>query len=89
MPHRTPKRRASDYLLEERSLLSLPHHGRLKVGVGYPNSYHVAQSSLAYQWVVELTARTPETAVFRFFAKPRSGRTLDHDLPLGGLGVLA
>jgi len=70
-------------------LLSLPHHGRLKVGVGYPNSYQMAQSCLAYQWVVELTARTPETAVFRFFAKPRSGRTLDHDLPLGALDVLA
>ncbi|MEE4272195.1 MAG: radical SAM protein [Thermoanaerobaculales bacterium] len=89
MPHRSPKRRAPDYLRDERRLFSLPSHGRLKIGVGYPNSYYVAHSSLAYQWVVELTARTSETAVFRFFTDPRPGRTLENDLPLGSLDLLA
>lgn len=83
--HRTP-----DLLGDERRRLALPSHGRLRVGVGYPNSYHVAHSSLAYQWVVEMAARTPDVAVFRFFASPdRPGRTLDGDLPLGSMDLLA
>jgi len=74
----------------ERSRLDLPLHGSVRVGVGYPGSYHVAHSSLAFQWVVELTARIPDVAVERFVADPGlAGATLDSGTPLGNLDVLA
>ena len=47
MPERTA------LLAAERSRLDLPLHGSLRVGIGYPGSYHVAHSSLAFQWIVE------------------------------------
>jgi hypothetical protein len=43
-------------LAAEKSRLHLVAHGAVRVGVGYPDTYHVAMSSLAFQWVVELTA---------------------------------
>jgi radical SAM superfamily enzyme YgiQ (UPF0313 family) len=74
----------------ERRRLSMPEHGVLSIGVGYPNSYHVAHSSLAYQWVTELTASEPDVAVGRFLAPPDGdGRTLDHAVPLRRLDVVA
>jgi radical SAM superfamily enzyme YgiQ (UPF0313 family) len=88
-----PRTRPNDptgLLRDERGRIALPRQGRLRIGVGYPNSYHVALSSLAYQWVVEIAARVPEVAVSRFFAPPEGrGRTLDDDLPLGSLDVVA
>lgn len=88
-----PTRRAPSaaaLLDDEHSRLALPAHGRLTVGVGYPNRYHVAMSSLAFQWVVELAAAVPDVSVARFFAPPDGiGTTLDRTLPLGSLDVLA
>jgi radical SAM superfamily enzyme YgiQ (UPF0313 family) len=79
-----------DLLGGERRRIDLPNQGRLKVGVGYPNRYHVALSSLAYQWVVELAAGVEDIAVSRFFAPPDSlGRSLEDDAPLASLDVLA
>ena len=78
-------------LLEsERTRLVLPLHGALSVAVCYPNTYHVAMSSLAFQWVVELTSRQADTAVERCFldAGPR-GRTLDTGRPLAEFDVMA
>lgn len=78
-------------LLEsERSRLALPHHGALSVVVGYPNTYHVAMSSLAFQWVVELTAQQEDTAVERcFFDAEPAGRSLDTGRPLAEFDVMA
>ena len=84
----TPSR--LDLLKAERSRLRLPRHGSLRLAVGYPNRYWVAQSSLAYQRVVELAARIEGIAVDRFFADPHlRGRSLDDDTPLAELDVLA
>ncbi len=80
----------TNLLGDERRRIVLPRQGRLKVGIGYPNRYHVALSSLAYQWVVELAAGVPDIAIQRFFAPPDClGRTLEDDTPLGSLDLLA
>ncbi len=77
-------------LAAERRLFELRPAGRLRVGVGYPNTYHVAMSSLAFQWAVELAAGCEDVGVERFFAPPSGdGRTLDGASPLGDLDVLA
>lgn len=65
-------------------------HGRLRVGVGYPNSYWVAHSSLAFQWVTRLAGRMPNLGVERFVADGElAGRTLELGTPLAELDVLA
>ena len=73
----------------ERRSVKLSPAGRLRVGVGYPNSYHVGMSSLAYQWTTELAASCPDVGVERFFAEPCHGRTLDGGAPLGDFDILA
>jgi radical SAM superfamily enzyme YgiQ (UPF0313 family) len=74
----------------ERTRLRLPRHGRVRIGVGYPNTYRVAMSSLAYQWVIEIAAAQPEVAVERFFADSGlAGSTLESGTPLGDLDLLA
>ncbi len=79
-----------DFLGDERRRIDLPRQGRLRVGVGYPNRYHVALSSLAYQWVIELAAGVPGIALQRFFAPPDcEGRTLEDGTPLASLDLLA
>ncbi len=77
-------------LAAERRAVGVSPAGALRVGVGYPNSYHVAMSSLAYQWVVELAASCPDVGVERFFAGTLAdGRTLDGGSALGDLDLLA
>jgi radical SAM superfamily enzyme YgiQ (UPF0313 family) len=77
-------------LAAEQRRLHPGRYGRLLVGVGYPASYHVAMSSLAFQWVVELTARTPDVGVERFVSGEGVGEgTLESATPLGDLDILA
>lgn len=77
-------------LASERSRLALPPHGGLSVAVGYPNTYHVGMSSLAFQWVTEITARQQDTAVERCFSEPvLAGKSLDSGRPLAEFDVLA
>ena len=77
-------------LAAERHILAVSPAGHLRVGVGYPNSYHVAMSSLAYQWIIELAASCADVGVERFFAGPPcDGRTLEGGSPLGDFDVLA
>ncbi len=74
---------------ESRSMAAHPAGG-LRVGVGYPNTYHVAMSSLAFQWVTELAATCEDVGVERFFAdSPGGGRTLETASPLAEFDVLA
>ncbi|MCP4902775.1 MAG: hypothetical protein GY906_37920, partial [bacterium] len=74
---------------EQRSFTS-PFHGRLKIAIGYPNSYHIAMSSLAYQWVVELAGHTQDLAVERFFFEPgMEAITMETGADLGVQDVLA
>jgi radical SAM superfamily enzyme YgiQ (UPF0313 family) len=90
MVHEIPTGGGPGWIADERSRLELPTQGRLRIGIGYPNSYHVALSSLAYQWVIELASAIPDTAISRFFAPPDGdGRTLEHRTPLSSLHVLA
>lgn len=82
--------RDGGWLGDERSRIVVPRQGRFRVGIGYPNRYHVALSSLAYQWVVELAAGVPDVAVSRFFAPPDgAGRTIEDETPLASLHLLA
>ncbi|NOZ95491.1 MAG: radical SAM protein [Acidobacteria bacterium] len=77
-------------LATERRLAEPPLHGRLRLGVGYPNTYHVACSSLAFQWVTRLAGRLPDLGVERFVAdEGLAGRTLELGTPLAELDVLA
>jgi radical SAM superfamily enzyme YgiQ (UPF0313 family) len=75
----------------ERRVLEITPAGSLRVGVGYPNTYAVGMSSLAFQWAVELAASGEDVGVERFFADPLTdiGRTLDTGSALGNLDVLA
>ncbi|MFC2144576.1 B12-binding domain-containing radical SAM protein [Acidobacteriota bacterium] len=78
-------------LQAERRVLDVTTAGRLRVGVGYPNTYAVGMSSLAFQWAVELAASCVDVGVERFFADPstNTGRTLDTGAAIGDLDVLA
>jgi len=77
-------------LADERRCLEVSAAGKLRVGVGYPNTYHVAMSSLAYQWVVELTSSCEDVGVERFFSDdPGDGRSLDGGTPLADFDLLA
>jgi radical SAM superfamily enzyme YgiQ (UPF0313 family) len=78
-------------LAGERRALEVTTAGRLRVGVGYPNTYTVGMSSLAFQWAVELAASGDDVGVERFFADPSAstGRTLETACPLGDFDVLA
>ncbi len=81
-------------LLEaERSRLAISPHGRLRLAVGYPSTYHVAQSSLAFQWVTEMASLLPDVGVERFYADPDladgCARTFEQQRPLAHLDVLA
>ena len=83
---------ASHQLLEaERRVLDVTAAGRLRVGVGYPNTYVVGMSSLAFHWAVELAASCEDIGVERFFADPSAniGRTLDTGSAIGDFDVLA
>jgi radical SAM superfamily enzyme YgiQ (UPF0313 family) len=79
------------FLDAERRVLDATTAGRLRVGVGYANTYAVGMSSLAFQWVVELAASCDDVGVERFFADPliSIGRTLDSGSAIGDLDVLA
>ena len=82
----------SRQLLEaERRVLDVTAAGGLRVGIGYPNTYRVGMSSLAFQWAVELAASCEDVGVERFFADPdiNPGRTLDSGAAIGDLDVLA
>ena len=58
--------------------------------MGYPNTYHVGMSSLAFQWVVELAAGCQDVGVERFFSDPQLiGKTLETGSDLGDFDVLA
>jgi radical SAM superfamily enzyme YgiQ (UPF0313 family) len=78
-------------LKDEQRVLEVTPAGRLRVGVGYPNTYAVGMSSLAFQWAVELAASCEDVGIERFFADPtaNSGRTLETGCPLGDFDVLA
>jgi radical SAM superfamily enzyme YgiQ (UPF0313 family) len=78
-------------LKDERRVLDVSSAGGLRVGVGYPNTYAVGMSSLAFQWAVELAASCEDVGVERFFADPslNTGRTLDSGSAIGDFDLLA
>jgi radical SAM superfamily enzyme YgiQ (UPF0313 family) len=80
-----------ELLKDERRALEVTTAGRLRVAVGYPNTYAVGMSSLAFQWAVELAASGDDVGVERFFADPTANteRTLETGCPLGDFDVLA
>lgn len=85
-------RKMQDRLLkDEQRALEVTAAGGLRVAVGYPNTYAVGMSSLAFQWAVELAASIGDVGVERFFADPSAniGRTLETGCPLGDYDVLA
>jgi radical SAM superfamily enzyme YgiQ (UPF0313 family) len=83
--------RSRQLLDAERRVLEVTAAGGLRVGIGYPNTYRVGMSSLAFQWAVELAASCEDIGVERFFADPdiNPGRTLDSGAAIGDLDVLA
>jgi len=84
------RERRHQLLRDERRRFELPRDGGMRVVVGYPNSYRVAHSSLAFQWVVEIAATVGGIAVSRCFAPPDgSGSGFDDDRPLSSANVLA
>jgi len=68
VPYARPVKIARESLLgAERRSVAANAAGGLRVGVGYPNTYHVAMSSLAFQWVAELAATCDDVGVERLF----------------------
>ena len=76
-------------LKDERRTIEVTTAGRLRVGIGYPNTYAVGMSSLAYQWAVELAAPEEEppgaqsgscgfggVAVFGFTPRPEKASSV-------------
>jgi radical SAM superfamily enzyme YgiQ (UPF0313 family) len=61
------------------------------IGVGYPNTYQVAMSSLAFQWAIELASSCRDVGVERFFCDTSTGlgRTLESGRSIGDLDILA
>jgi radical SAM superfamily enzyme YgiQ (UPF0313 family) len=80
-----------DLLDAERRVVEVSRAGALRVAVGYPNSYRIGMSSLAFQWIVELAATGEDLGVERFFADTRTsfGRTLESGSPLADFDVVA
>lgn len=79
-----------EILDNESRVCPTPPVGRLRVAIGYPNTYFIAMSSLAFQWVVELTAAIEDVGVERFFTDPPLlGRTLENGSHLGDFDVAA
>ena len=77
-------------LAAERRRLRPSPHGKVRLAIGYPNSYAVAMSSLAWQWVTELSARAEQVGVERFVAEPGLlGRTLESGSDLRAFDVVA
>jgi hypothetical protein len=57
-------RKMQDRLLkDEQRALEVTAAGGLRVAVGYPNTYAVGMSSLAFQWAVELAASIGDVGV--------------------------
>jgi len=82
--------RREEFLRAERTRVDIPAHGAVRVAVGYPNRYHVAQSSLSFQWVVQLAASRPGVGVERFFADQElRGATLESGAGLDRFHALA
>ncbi len=76
-------------LAAERRRVELRPHGRLRVAVAYPNRYHVGMSSLAFQWVTELTGRLEDVGVERAFAdEGLAGKTLETGASLAAMDVV-
>lgn len=77
-------------LEDERHLVEISPHGAIRMGVGYPNAYGVALSSLSHQWITRLTARVEDVGVERFYLdQSLSGRTFGRRSPLGDMDILA
>ncbi len=77
-------------LAAERGRLDGRRHGALRVCLAYPNTYHVAMSSLAFQWLYELTLREEGVGVERAVADDHLlGRTLESDASLADFDVVA
>ncbi len=69
MPYARPVKFDNRKLLADESrVFDARTAGRLRVAVGYPNSYHVGMSSLAFQWVAEISSECDDVGVERFFA---------------------
>jgi len=74
----------------ERRRTAPSHHGAVRIAVGYANTYRVAMSSLAWQWVTELTGRIDGVGVERFVTDPGlAGRSLDTGADLRAFDVVA
>ena len=77
-------------LSEERRLVETSPHGRIRLAIGFPNSYRVALSSLSHQWITRLAAREDDVGVDRFYLdETPGGKTFEHRSPLGSMDILA
>ncbi|RLE25995.1 MAG: hypothetical protein DRJ65_06495 [Acidobacteria bacterium] len=86
----TPVSNPRELVDDERRLVELSPHGGIRIGVGYPNSYRVALSSLAHQWITRLSSRVADVGVERFYLDgSNKGRTFEYDSPLGDMDILA
>jgi radical SAM superfamily enzyme YgiQ (UPF0313 family) len=94
------RERARDVLSREVGYVQKPHGGRLRVALGFPNTYWVGMSSLGYQTVYRLFNDLGDVVCERFFLPPKqelqaqlaSGTpvlTLESQTPVGQFDVIA
>ncbi len=51
-----------------------PHAGRLRVAIGYPNTYYLGMSNVGFQAVYRFWNDEPDVVCERFFLPDRPGR---------------
>ncbi|MGH9461166.1 MAG: radical SAM protein [Vicinamibacteria bacterium] len=74
-----------------------PHAGRLRVALGYPNTYFIGMSNVGFQAVYRFWNEEPDVVCERFFLPDRNDRgdggeplvTLESGTPVGDFDVVA
>ncbi len=91
---------ARDTLAREVGYVRKPHHGRVRIALAFPNTYHVGMSNLGFQTVYRLFNDFDEVVCERVFLPPRQEvasrleaggtlRTLESQTPVADFDVFA
>jgi len=69
-----PRDRTRDLLQGEIGTVYKPHAGRLRVALGYPNTYYIGMSNVGFQAVYRFWNDEPDVVCERFFLPDRADR---------------
>ena len=72
MKHWQQRERALELLSKEVGYIRKPHGGRLRVALGFPNTYFVGMSNLGFQTIYRLFNAEDDIVCERFFLPPKT-----------------